>query len=154
MAFLTWHCPACRHSEPSGSETLVARLQAAGLLRRAGKDERNDVAFLLALAESAADRWNCPACGATGFSVASEEDFQDGLAAAKSCAACGKSMPQERLELFPDATLCVQCQGAVDRGGAPDTQEYCPRCGTRMQVRAARAAGLSRYALVCPQCRR
>jgi predicted RNA-binding Zn-ribbon protein involved in translation (DUF1610 family) len=154
MSLLTWHCPVCRRTEPSDSETLIARLQTTGLLRRAGKEERKDLAYLLALAESAANHWKCPECGTAGYSVVRAEDFRDEIEAAKLCAACGQRIPPERLEFNPDATLCVQCQSVVDRGDAPDTQEYCPRCGTRMQVRAARGAGVARYALVCPQCRR
>ncbi|HZL88078.1 MAG TPA: TraR/DksA C4-type zinc finger protein [Pirellulaceae bacterium] len=154
MDLLTWHCPACRFTEPSDRQALIARLQSAGLLKRASKEELQDFAYLLALANTATNRWNCPGCGAAGYSVAAADDFADEFAAAKECSACGQRIPPERLELFPDATLCVDCQSAIDRGSAPDTQEFCPRCGSRMQVRAARGAGVARYALVCPQCRR
>ncbi len=154
MAFLTWHCPACRHTEQSGSETLLARLQSAGLLKRASRDERQDLPYLLALAETVAGQWNCPACGAAGLKVSDAEGSLDEFDQGQPCAACGKMIPPERMELFPETTLCTSCQAVVDRGGTPDTQEYCPRCGTRMQVRPARGAGVSHYALVCPQCRR
>jgi RNA polymerase-binding transcription factor DksA len=86
--------------------------------------------------------------------VVEGDEVTDDFNAVCPCAACGKMIPAERLELFPDTTLCTACQSTVDRGAAPDTEEYCPRCGARMQVRAARSAGVARYALVCPQCRR
>jgi RNA polymerase-binding protein DksA len=31
------------------------------------------------------------------------------------CERCGKEIPTERLEVRPDATLCVQCQAEVER---------------------------------------
>lgn len=153
MAYLTWRCPVCRHSEPSGSETLIARLQSAGLLKRATREERSDLSYLLALAETASQRWHCPDCGASGVTVA-EKDASHDVDGGKPCAACGKLIPPARIELFPETSLCTSCQSTVDRGGTPDTEEYCPRCGTRMQIRAAGGSGVSRYALVCPHCRR
>jgi len=33
------------------------------------------------------------------------------------CAVCGKTIPEERLEAVPYATLCVECQSIVDREG-------------------------------------
>lgn len=153
MAYLTWRCHVCQHGEQSGSETLIARLQSAGLLKRATREERSDLDYLLALAETACQRWHCPDCGASGFTVA-EKDTSDDFGGGKPCAACGKLIPAERIEVFPETSLCTSCQSTVDRGGIPDTEEYCSRCGTRMQIRAAGGSGVSRYALVCPQCRR
>lgn len=49
----------------------------------------------------------------------------------RECAICGKAIAAERLEAVPDATLCVECQGA-DEKGAPIPESYsgesCPRC--------------------------
>ncbi len=43
------------------------------------------------------------------------------------CERCGKVIPTERLEVRPDATLCVQCQGEVEklikRGQAPKSEQ-------------------------------
>ena len=132
----------------------MARLESAGLLKRAGKQERCDTAYLLALAEKVTGQWKCPSCDSSGMSVAVAEETTHGSGRGRPCAACGNLIPAERLELFPEMALCVTCQSAVDRGQPPDTQEFCPRCGNRMQIRTGRGAGVARYALVCPQCRR
>jgi len=154
MARLTLHCTACRHTEPASSDALVSRLQQAGLLKRATREERKDVGYLMALTKTVAGQWICPDCGAAGLTVAEADGPIDEFDGGRPCAACGKMVPAERLELFPDTTLCTACQSKVDRGGTPDTQEYCPRCGTLMQIRATRGSGVARYSLVCPQCRR
>ncbi|MCX6028606.1 MAG: TraR/DksA C4-type zinc finger protein [Chloroflexi bacterium] len=43
------------------------------------------------------------------------------------CERCGKEIPTERLEVRPDATLCVQCQAEVEklikRGQAPKAEQ-------------------------------
>ena len=153
MSFI-FHCPACRQTEQLSSDVLVSRLQSAGLLKRASREERQDLAYLMALAKTVAGQWPCGACGASGLRIEEAEGPIDEFDAGQPCAACGKMIPAERLELFPGTTLCTACQSTVDRGGTPDTEEYCPRCGTRMQIRAGRASGVARYALVCPQCRR
>ena len=154
MSLISFHCPACRHTESSDSERLILRLQGAGLLKRASRDERKDLDYLLALARTVVDKWPCPACGAGGLTVEEIDGPADDFEVGQPCAACGQMIPAERMELFPDTTLCTACQSIVDRGGTPDTQEYCPRCGSLMQIRAGRSSGVARYALVCTQCRR
>jgi DNA-directed RNA polymerase subunit M/transcription elongation factor TFIIS len=154
MPFISLRCSACGHCEQSDSQALISRLQGAGLLKRATRAEQKDVPYLLALAQTVSDRWPCPACGAGGLTVEEAEGPADDFERGQLCAACGNGIPAERMELFPDATLCTACQAIVDRGGSPNTQEYCPRCGSLMQIRAGRGSGVARYALVCPQCRR
>ena len=154
MTRLRLHCSNCRHSELVGSEALVLRLRAAGLLKRASGEEIKDVEYLAALAQPLADSWPCRECGGVGLTVEISDGDDDDFDSGQPCAACGKVIPAERMELFPGTTLCTTCQSVVDRGGTPDTQEYCPRCGSLMQIRSARGSGVARYALVCPQCRR
>jgi predicted RNA-binding Zn-ribbon protein involved in translation (DUF1610 family) len=154
LTHLSFHCRACRHTEPSDRDNLISRLQGAGLLKRATRQERKDLPYLLALARTVSDQWLCPACGAAGLTLDEADGPADDFEAGQPCAACGKMIPAERMELFPDTTLCTACQSIVDSGGTPDTQEYCPRCGSLMQIRAGRASGVAHYALVCPHCRR
>jgi RNA polymerase-binding transcription factor DksA len=33
----------------------------------------------------------------------------------RACADCGNRIPEERLEVMPQATRCVQCQAAFER---------------------------------------
>lgn len=152
MSWLIWRCSACGRREETDTDTLARRLQGAGLLKRSSSEERGDTAYLLALASSVADRLACPACGAANYGVQSGEG--EGFATDRACDACSRPIPAERLELFPEATLCAACQAAVDQGQSFATGEYCPRCAAPLLVRAASGAGVTRYALVCPQCRR
>ena len=154
MARLRLHCPNCSHSEPASSEALLSRLHSAGLLRRASRKEREDLDYLMALARTIADRWPCAACDAIGLKIEEADEATDEFDGGRPCDACGKMIPAERIKLFPETTLCTNCQSVIDHGGTPDTQEYCPRCGSLMQIRSARGSGVARYALVCPQCRR
>jgi DNA-directed RNA polymerase subunit M/transcription elongation factor TFIIS len=147
-------CPTCHHAAPASAEALLARLQQSGLLKRASREERKDLAYLVALAQTVADQWPCPACDGIGLTVDDAAGGGVDFAGGQPCAACGKMIPAERMELFPNTTLCTACQSIVDAGGTPDTQEYCPRCGSLMQIRAAGGSGVARYALVCPECRR
>jgi predicted RNA-binding Zn-ribbon protein involved in translation (DUF1610 family) len=147
-----FRCAQCGHELPASVPDLENRLQAQGMLRR---ERETDPALLLELAASAATSWSCPQCDTAGFApeLAPEED--DWGRPQKRCAACGHLIPRERVDLFPDSDLCAVCQGKVDDGGSPDQHDdYCPRCGTRMIVRSSRRAGLSKYEMVCPSCRR
>ena len=110
-----------------------------------------DMPLLLELFRTAADRSTCDACQHTGLTVSPgpADEWGD----ERACESCGKAIPRERLELFPDSTLCVTCQQRADslpRG----TDDYCPRCGAKMTVRQKKGPGIARYELVCPECRR
>jgi predicted RNA-binding Zn-ribbon protein involved in translation (DUF1610 family) len=75
---------------------------------------------------------------------------------APRCTMCGRPIPPERLEVFPDATTCVACQRADEQGRAPAAIEYCPKCGAPLIVRQTRGQGITRYTRACsntPPCR-
>jgi DNA-directed RNA polymerase subunit M/transcription elongation factor TFIIS len=145
-------CVRCGNRERLDPLELIARLRKLGMLKR-GDDA--DGQYLLQLAAAARDRLLCSACGRHGVSVQLAEDRDEFESPSRPCAACGASIPVERLELFPDSELCAACQQRVDRGQTPDQHDdYCPRCGTRMVVRERRGSGLAGYELICPECRR
>jgi DNA-directed RNA polymerase subunit M/transcription elongation factor TFIIS len=111
--------------------------------------------LLVELFRAALPKFTCPRCGATGLvvrPVAEENDEDWGMA--RACEECGRPIANERLEIFPDARLCVTCQASADQGGSTGPGEYCPRCGNLMAVRQTRTAGITRYMLACPKCRR
>src|SRR5688572_16342088 len=83
---LVWQCDACGLRGPANSGAIVERLQRAGLLKRAAKEERQDQAYLLAVAESAGARLACPACGAAGLHLGDEQ--HDPFDGSRPCAAC------------------------------------------------------------------
>jgi predicted RNA-binding Zn-ribbon protein involved in translation (DUF1610 family) len=151
MMQMDWNCPHCGWEERTGVSAIAVRLRGAGLLKR--EDER-DAAVLLELAKAAANRLACPRCGGAGIGCQAAAEADDWDGPKKACAACGKSIPPERVALYPENDLCAACQERIDRGGSPNQHDdYCPRCGERMVVRAKRGAGVTRYEQVCPACR-
>lgn len=144
-------CPACRHVRICDRAAIARRLQSVKMLKA---DSDADDAILLELLKAAAGRLTCDKCGATGLQVAvSPELADDEWQQARSCQQCNKPIPQERLEVFPDTVLCVACQAGDERGVSPDAAQYCERCGQVMQMRQTRG-GITRYAMICPNCRR
>lgn len=144
---LQLRCPACGDTSVCGPVELLARIRAAGMLRKEAEPPWETVVALL---PSAMQRMTCGGCGSSGLegSEVDEDDF-DEWGQGRLCTACRAPIPAERLEVFPDATRCVQCQDLPEEEAA----EYCPRCGTVMQLRTA-SRGVTRYQLVCPECRR
>ena len=71
------------------------------------------------------------------------------------CAVCRTAIPAERLEVFPNATLCPACQAKDESGElASNDAEYCPRCGGLMKLQKRGGPGLAGYQLVCSECGR
>lgn len=152
MSFLRWKCPACSHSEETPQEALFQRLRSAGLLRRVETKDAKDLNYLLQLAGSVRDKLTCPECGSGGFlpKPASVEEAAAEWGDQRKCARCPSVIPPERLEVFPDTTLCAACQQKEERGDS-GSEDYCPRCGTPRQLRQRRG-GIAAYELVCPSC--
>ena len=151
--YFRWKCPACRYEEQTAADELFRRLQKLGLMKRA---EEPDADVALELARAASDRLTCPRCRAGGFQAerSTAIDGDDDWGDAKPCAACGKMIPAERVALFPTVELCASCQKQLESGRTTAGDDYCPRCGTPMEMRHGRGAGISKYQLVCPSCRR
>jgi len=142
-------CPTCGNVIVSDQEEMIARLRSAGRLRRV-----NDVdpVFLFELVKSAAQSWACPKCSSTGLSVSmSDEDSE--WPGAPRCEHCGKRISPERVAAFPGTRHCVDCQGKLE-SQQPVTDEFCPHCGTILVLRNQHGSGISRYVLVCPECKR
>jgi DNA-directed RNA polymerase subunit M/transcription elongation factor TFIIS len=131
---------------------MLQWLKSAGMVRR---DAAPDLDLLPELLRSAAGRMKCPECGQVGLSAeAIPEDADDeDWGMQRQCAICDQPIPAERLEIFPNAELCVACQAKSDRGESSGAVEYCPHCGSVMTVRQDRR-GVTRYVMACPQCRR
>jgi hypothetical protein len=109
---------------------------------------------MLELARVAAPQATCGACGGAGLCLQADSDSD--WPEAPRCGQCGAAIPAERLEVFPNAELCAACQAASDAGRVAPAADYCPRCGSAMQVRPMRGAGVTRYRLTCsrwPECR-
>jgi DNA-directed RNA polymerase subunit M/transcription elongation factor TFIIS len=146
-------CPACGAREGLRPDQLLERLRVAGVMRRAIEPDEAEIVELFKAQQS---KLACATCGSIGLVLeepsAKEEDEDWGDP--KPCEQCGALIPAERLELFPSTTLCMKCQQQSEKGGASGPAEYCPRCGSIMQLRKARGSGITRYVMECPACRR
>jgi predicted RNA-binding Zn-ribbon protein involved in translation (DUF1610 family) len=114
-----------------------------------------DHELLAEVFRASAAKFHCPHCGRDGLTASPSRELSDSeWGQAQVCENCGAPIPRERLEVFPAATLCVGCQARDDRGEPTGQAEYCPRCGAIMTLVQSRAAGITRYVMVCPTCRR
>jgi len=128
-------------------------LRASGRLRshsEATPDELRELALVLAPQQS------CPHCAAVGLTARPADDDEADWPAARRCEECGSLIPAERLEVFPNASLCAACQAGEERGEQTATGEFCAKCGSPLVVKLSRGAGIQRYKLACsnnPPCR-
>ncbi len=145
-------CTHCGERETLRPGQLLDRLRATGVLRRAKDPDPDEI---LELVRANLGKLTCPACERAGMKLeaSATDDDAEAWGDPKPCEACGALIPAERLELFPNTTLCVACQQANERGEDTGPAEYCPYCGNVMQLRKARS-GITRYVLECPSCRR
>ena len=146
------HCEACTWHMLSGLLDIEKRLRIAGHLRRTEKPSAELVRELL---NGVAPQMECPECGLAGLRVVPYED-EDDWATAKRCEVCRKAIPPERLEALPDATRCLDCQRAEETGETAAEVEYCPRCGSLLELRVSQRGGITRYRMFCtgnPPCR-
>lgn len=146
---------ACQHCDwhtMCGPPQMLHWLKTAEMVRR---DAAPDVELLPELLRAAAGRMKCPKCGQTGLAAEANRDNTDDedWGMARKCAGCEEPIPAERLEVFPNAELCVECQARSDRGETSGAVDYCPHCGSVMTMRQDRR-GVTRYVMACPQCRR
>jgi predicted RNA-binding Zn-ribbon protein involved in translation (DUF1610 family) len=122
-------------------------------VKMARRDAAPEPDLLPELFRAAAARFACPQCRAVGLSVGDADDDDDeAWGMPRKCESCGRPIARERLEVFPDARLCVGCQAQSDRGAVSGPAEYCPRCGSVMTIGQSRR-GVTRYVMICPNCR-
>lgn len=146
-------CPHCQASELCGPEGMTRRMMAARRLKRTSEINLDMLAELF---QASAPFLTCLECGHTGLTLRPRSDLDDNWPGGRPCTACGKNIPAERLELYPEATLCAACQEKIDRDDTVGDMDYCPRCGAPMQLRPSRGGGITRYKMVCtatPPCR-
>jgi RNA polymerase-binding transcription factor DksA len=150
-AILTLRCSHCHRREELSLTDLLNRLRELGFLRRGGEPSV-ELVLEVAQAAIAEGRWgNCPECGHSGWGASeSTDDAEDDPALwgdARHCEQCHAVIPPERLEIFPQATRCAKCE---QQGSDADEREFCPHCGSVMQLKAAG----SRYRMYCGACRK
>jgi hypothetical protein len=141
------HCPTCDWHAIWGPEAMLQVLRQRGALRR---EKEPDTALVLQLIEQAASQLSCTACQQTGLQLEPwTADFDDGPLH-RPCEICGKWIPDERIEVFPQATRCATCQDKPDDAWSED--DFCPRCGGHVQARLVGGAAVARYRMACREC--
>jgi hypothetical protein len=151
-AYFELTCSACGAREMIGPPQMLERLHAAGMLKR---EKEPDWELVRELFRSSATARRCEKCGSCAVVLqlcadAEDDDWGD----VRCCEQCGATIPAQRLEIFPDTRLCVACRQTRDRGVEDTEPEYCPRCGSVMQMRLSRSSGISRYVMHCGVCGR
>ena len=144
-------CQNCDWHTLCGPTQMLQWLRTAGMVRRDAAPERRAAAGIAAQRRPADDLPQVPAVGLAATADEQEED-DEAWGMARKCAACSQPIPRERLEVFPNAELCVACQAKSDRGESEGAVEYCPRCGNAMTLKQVRR-GVTRYVMACPSCR-
>jgi hypothetical protein len=149
------HCPACGFRELCDRTAMIERLRGLKKLRPGREPDDDDV--LVELFQTSGPQLVCAKCQSQGLAVTVAEEDLD-WPEDRSCAACGRSIPGERVAAMPEVRLCIACQQAEERGESPGgAVEYCPRCGSPMELRLTRKAGVSRFEMTCtavPACRK
>ncbi|MHB1038452.1 MAG: TraR/DksA family transcriptional regulator [Pirellulales bacterium] len=151
--YLELRCRACSWSEACGPDAMIRWLVKAKKVRPGRAPEPE---ILVEVFRATAGQLACPQCGEMGLEVGQAVEDEVDWPSARSCAACAKPIPPERLAVVPNATLCAACQRDEEQGRAKVEVEYCPRCGSPMELRQSRATGVTRYVLACtgnPPCR-
>src|SRR5690606_31524452 len=151
-------CRECGWRTVSGRDDLVARLRLVGQLRR---EKEPDDAIVEALIVDSARHMTCPMCKHVGLIAkeadAEEDDDAGDWQEAVLCEICRKAIDPERLEFLPETRRCAECQHLAETDALPDDDvEYCPRCGSLVELRVSHAGGLTRYKRLCtgdPPCR-
>jgi Zn finger protein HypA/HybF involved in hydrogenase expression len=155
MLSIRLECEACGWWTLCGEGEIARRLRKLGLFRRASDPPEGLVREVLA---SHGYRLACDRCGATGLRLREgADDAERGeWEQVVVCEVCREPIPPERLEFNPNATRCVKCQDAADRGRSLVEPDYCPKCGSLLELRVNRSGGITRYKLWCtgnPSCR-
>ena len=149
-----FECGACGWWTLAGEVEIARRLRTLGLLRRASDPPTEMVLELLA---TYGPKLPCDRCRATGLTIREGDEGDRGdWHTAVVCELCREPIPAERLDALPDARRCVTCQAAADRGQSFVEPDYCPKCGSLLELRVSGGGGTTRYKLFCtgsPSCR-
>jgi Zn finger protein HypA/HybF involved in hydrogenase expression len=151
-------CRNCQWRTVCGRDDAIARLKIVGLLRR---DPDPDEDLIRALFADAAPRLTCPLCKQQRLHAVERDPLdatedEEGWQSAVLCEICRKLIPSERVEALPGVKRCIACQGQSEAGISHEEPEFCPHCGSLVELRTTRGPGITRYRRFCtgmPPCR-
>jgi Zn finger protein HypA/HybF involved in hydrogenase expression len=148
-------CRHCGWRTVCGLDGAIARLRLIGQLRR---DKEPDESIVESLLLESAPRMTCPICKEKQLWAqpsTSEED--ETWATAVLCDICREPIAPERLEAIPNVKRCAACATRAEKGELSALEpDFCPHCGSLVEVRVSRGGGITRYKRVCsgdPPCR-
>ncbi len=155
MLSLELICRNCQWRTVCGRDDAIGRLRLIGMLRR---DPDRDDELLRVLFVDAALRMTCPICKEKRLHAVDHDprSDDDDWQSAVLCEVCREPIPPERVEALPGVTRCVACQGRSEAGITLEEPEYCPNCGSLVELRVSRGSGITRYRRFCtgqPPCR-
>lgn len=143
------NCPNCGWHRLVAVGEKLRLLQNAGMLRR---EENADPSIIEELFRGSAAKLTCGDCGRVGLRIDLPREEEEAWGDARVCQQCRKTIPPERLEIFPDTKSCVACQQKDEDGEDDTTPDFCPKCGEIMISGTSHGGGLTRYRLRCPRC--
>lgn len=129
---------------------MLSRLRLVGVLRRETDPED---AIIIELMTDAAVRMTCPSCKSIGLNAIETEsdaaDEEDDWLAAVLCTVCRMPIDPERVDALPGVKQCVGCQGKEEAGEVEEEPDFCPKCGSLVELRVSRGGGIARYKQFC-----
>jgi len=132
-------CTSCNHS------VELAEEDASRIFTHFNVDPANKLEDVLS---NRLQNLKCKKCG----------DHQ--AVVSRLCLECGSPIPDERIEFYPEATLCVRCQELLEstQPDHPSDIDYgtCPRCGKKLAQRLSKKTSPATYFIGCsgyPKCR-
>ena len=143
-------CRRCGCEQVCGIEELTKRLRAAGMLRREAKPDRDVV---IELFNTSVSQFSCDECNQAGLAIEPAE-IDDDWGDTRRCEVCKSVIPAERLEIFPDAKRCVNCEASGAELDEREEADFCRFCGGLMTLRQTGGNGITRHKMVCSDCGR
>ena len=149
-AFYEVTCSNCGHSEVCGPQQMLSRLRDGGMFKR---EKDPDPVLVQELFVARATEMSCSACQRRTVAVALLAGWEDhDWGESRRCQRCAAPIAKERLEVFPNAQFCIDCQQSDDQGVDDGTPDYCSRCGGILELRISRRTGTSQYVMRCRDC--
>lgn len=150
VSILTLKCPACGNLQSVSLAQMVDHLRGLGMFKR---QQEPDATLVRELYAQQISLLRCEVCGQIGYGdVSSDEVDDEPWCGGRACERCRRPISAERLEVFPDARRCTECQQAGEAEDDHGDPEYCPRCGAIMQLKLRGGSGITSYAMHCPEC--
>jgi len=146
IRYLDLRCPDCLWRETCGPGEVAGWLVK---IRKLRPNRVPELDILYELFHAGAGQFTCPRCGRTGLEVSNALDDEHSWPGTPTCVACGKAIEPERVRAVPGARLCAACQGQREAGRPVEEKDFCPRCGSPMEVRVIRQGNRTRYVLGC-----